>query len=116
MALAVLAFTWCGVLFGMLVRSPDAMQGLGFIIILPLSFLAGTFVPIAGMAAVPRAIAEWDPVSSLVASVRSLTQGFHAGGSWQLDHPEIAMVLWCLVLMAICIPLALRRFNRTLSA
>ncbi|HEY2259988.1 MAG TPA: ABC transporter permease [Solirubrobacteraceae bacterium] len=116
MALAVLAFTWCGVLFGMLVRSPDAMQGLGFIIILPLSFLAGTFVPIAGMAAVPRAIAEWDPISSLVASVRSLTQGFHTGGSWQLDHPEIAMVLWCLVLMAICIPLALRRFNRTLSA
>jgi ABC-type multidrug transport system permease subunit len=108
MALAVLAFTWCGVLF--------AMQGLGFIIILPLSFLAGTFVPIAGMAAVPRAIAEWDPISSLVASVRSLTQGFHTGGSWQLDHPEIAMVLWCLVLMAICIPLALRRFNRTLSA
>jgi ABC-type multidrug transport system permease subunit len=115
MALGILAFTWCGVLFGMLVRSPDAMQGLGFIIILPLSFLAGTFVPIAGMAAVPRAIAEWDPISSLVATVRSLTEGFHTGGSWQLEHPAIAMVLWCLLLMAICIPLALRRFNRTLS-
>ncbi|HEY3727645.1 MAG TPA: ABC transporter permease [Solirubrobacteraceae bacterium] len=115
MALGILAFTWCGVLFGMLVRSPDAMQGLGFIVILPLSFLAGTFVPIAGMAAVPRAIAEWDPISSLVATVRSLTEGFHTSGSWQLEHPEVAMVLWCLLLMAICIPLALRRFNRTLA-
>jgi ABC transporter DrrB family efflux protein len=116
MALGIFAFTWCGVLFGMLVRSPDAMQGMGFIIILPLTFLAGTFVPIAGMDAVPRAIAEWDPISALVATVRSLTTpGFHTGGSWQLDHPELAMVLWCLLLTAICVPLALRRFNRTLS-
>jgi ABC-type multidrug transport system permease subunit len=116
MGLALLAFTWCGVLFGMLVRSPDAMQGMGFIVILPLTFMAGTFVPIAGMDAVPRAIAQWDPISALVASVRSLTEGFHTGGSWQLDHPELATALWCLLLMAVCVPLALRRFNRTLAA
>jgi ABC transporter DrrB family efflux protein len=117
MALGLLAFTWCGVLFGMLVRSPDAMQGAGFIVILPLTFMAGTFVPIAGMDAVPRAIADWDPISALVASVRSLTTpGFHVGGSWQLDHPEVAMALWCVLIMAICVPLALRRFNLTLAA
>ena len=117
MVLAVFAFTWCGVLLGMLVRSPDAMQGMGFIIIFPLAFLAGTFVPIAGMDAVPRAIAQWDPISALVASVRGLTEGFHTSGSWQLVHPELAMALWCLlILLAICVPLALRRFNRTLAA
>jgi ABC-2 type transport system permease protein len=116
MVFAMLAFTWAGVLFGMLVRSPDAMQGVGFIVIFPLSFLAGTFVPISGMDAIPRAIAHWDPISALVASVRYLTQGVHTGGSWQLDHPEVAMALWCLVILAICVPLALRRFNRTLAA
>jgi ABC transporter DrrB family efflux protein len=117
MVLGMLAFTWAGVLFGMLVRSPDAMQGVGFIVILPLTFLAGTFVPIAGMDAVPRAIAQWDPISALVASVRDLTTpGVHMGGSWQLDHPELAMALWCVILMAVCVPLALRRFNRTLAA
>jgi ABC-type multidrug transport system permease subunit len=115
-ALAMFAFTWCGVLFGMLVRSPDAMQGMGFVVILPLTFMAGTFVPISGMDAIPKAIARWDPISALVASMRSLTQGVHTGGSWQLDHPEIAMVLWCLLILAICVPLALRRFNRTLAA
>jgi ABC-2 type transport system permease protein len=116
LALGMFAFTWCGVLCGMLVRSPDAVQGMGFIIILPLTFMAGTFVPIAGMDAVPRAIAEWDPISALVATVRSLTTpGFHTGGSWQLDHPQIAMIGWCLLLLAICVPLALRRFNRTLA-
>jgi ABC-2 type transport system permease protein len=117
MVLGMFAFTWTGVLFGMLVRSPDAMQGVGFIVILPLTFLAGTFVPIAGMDAIPRAIAQWDPISALVASVRDLTTpGLHMGGSWQLDHPELAMVLWCVLLIAICMPLALRRFNRTLAA
>jgi hypothetical protein len=40
----------------------------------------------------------------------------HTGGSWQLDHPEVAMVLWCVLIMAICVPLALRRFNLTLAA
>jgi ABC-2 type transport system permease protein len=117
MTLGLFAFTWCGILFGMLVRSPDAVQGMGFIIILPLSFIAGVFVPIAGMDAIPRAIAHWDPISALVATVRSLTTpGYHSAGSWQLDHPELAMLIWCLLLMAICVPLALRRFNRTLAA
>jgi ABC-2 type transport system permease protein len=116
MTLGVFAFTWAGVLAGMLVRSPDAMQGVGFIIIFPLSFMAGTFVPIAGMDAIPRTIAQWDPIAALVASVRGLTQGVHSSGSWQLDHPEIAMVIWCVVILAICVPLALRRFNRTLAS
>jgi ABC-2 type transport system permease protein len=116
MVLGIFAFTWCGVLFGMLVRSPDAVQGMGFIVILPLTFMAGTFVQISGMDAVPRAIAEWDPISALVASVRALTTpAFHSGGSWQLDHPELAMVGWCLVLLAVCVPLALRRFNRIVA-
>jgi ABC-2 type transport system permease protein len=117
MVFGMFAFTWAGVLFGMLVRSPDAMQGVGFIVVLPLTFLAGTFVPIAGMDAVPRAIAEWDPISALVATVRDLTTpGFHSGGSWQLAHPELAMALWSVIILAVCVPLALRRFNRTLAA
>ena len=115
MLLGIFAFTWCGVLFGLLVRAPDAVQGVGFIIILPLSFMAGTFVPIAGMDAIPRAIAQWDPISALVATTRSLTTSYQASGSWQLDHPELAMLGWCAVLLAICVPLALRRFNRTLA-
>jgi ABC-2 type transport system permease protein len=116
MVLAMFAFTWAGVLFGMLVRSPDAMQGIGFIVIFPLSFMAGTFVPITGMDAIPKAIAQWDPISALVASVRGLTQGTHSTGSWQLEHPQLAMALWCVLILAICVPLALRRFNRTLAA
>jgi len=115
MLLGLFAFTWVGVLAGMLIRSSDAMQGLGFAIMLPLSFLAGTFVPIAGMKLVPRTIAQWDPLSAIVAAVRQVCQGTRSTGSIQLDHPVPAMIAWCALIMAVCIPLALRRF-RTVNA
>jgi len=114
--LGLFAFTTFGVLMGMLVRSSDAMQGLGFAIVFPLAFLAGTFVPIAGMKAVPRAIGDWDPLSSLVAAVRQVCQGTPSSGSWQLDHPVVAMIGWCVLIVAICVPLALRRFRRMATA
>ncbi|HEX3615584.1 MAG TPA: ABC transporter permease [Solirubrobacteraceae bacterium] len=114
--LAMFAFTWAGTYFGMLVRSPDAMQGVGFIIIFPLSFLAGTFVSISQMDLIPRTIGDWDPISALVATVRKLSEHYPSSGSWLLDHAELSMLLWSLLLLAIFVPLALRRFNRTLAA
>jgi ABC-2 type transport system permease protein len=111
MLLGLIAFTWFGVLAGMFIRSSDAMQGIGFAIVLPLSFLAGTFVPISGMKLIPRAIGDWDPIAALVAAVRQVTQGIHSHGSWQLEHPVPAMVIWCVAITAICMPLAVRRFR-----
>jgi ABC-2 type transport system permease protein len=116
MLLGLFAFTWFGVLMGLLIRNPDAMQGIGFAVVLPLSFLAGTFVPISGMKAVPRAIGEWDPLSALVAAVRHVCQGTASKGSWQLDHPVPAMIAWCVLIIAVCVPLALRRFRAATSA
>lgn len=115
MVLGIAAFTWFGVLAGMVVRNSDAMQGIGFAIVLPLAFLAGSFVPIENMRAVPRAIGDWDPLSSFVAAVRQITQGYHSRGSWQLDHAVPAMALWCALIIAVCLPLALRRFRTAVS-
>lgn len=111
MLLGLFAFTWFGVLMGMLIRSSDAMQGIGFATMLPLSFLAGTFVPISGMKLVPRVIGEWDPISSLVAAYRQICQGTVSRGSWSLDHPVLSMICWCVLVIGICVPLALRRFR-----
>lgn len=109
--LGLVAFTWAGVLLGMLLRSPDAVQGIGFALVFPLAFLAGSFVPIEGMALVPRTIGEWNPISAFVASVRLLTQDQHATGSWPLEHPIAAMIAWSVLIIAVCAPIALRRFK-----
>lgn len=116
MLLGTFAFTWAGAYFGMLVRSPDAMQGIGFIIVFPLAFLGGAFVPIAGMDAIPRAIAHWDPISALVSASRHLADDTPSSGSWLLSHGELAMVIWSLLMLAVFVPLALHRFNNTVSA
>lgn len=113
--LAMLAFTWAGVYFGLLVRNSEAMQGVGFIVVFPLSFLAGVFVPIGGMDLIPRTIGQWDPISALVAAVRHLSVGYPSSGSWLLAHSELAMLLWSIVLLAVFMTLALRRFNSTLA-
>jgi ABC transporter DrrB family efflux protein len=114
--LGLFAFNWLGVLLGMMVRSPDAMQGIGFALVFPLSFLAGAFVPISGMKAVPRAIGEWDPLSAFVAAMRHICQGTNAQGSWQLEHPIVAMLGWSAIIIGVCVPLALLRFRRVESA
>ncbi len=114
--LGLIAYTWLGVLLGMILRSADAVQGLGFAIVFPLVFLAGGFVPIAGMRTIPRIMGEWDPLSPLVAAVRKVCQGYNSHGSWQLEHPVLAMCCWCVLITAVCVPFALRRFETTPSA
>ena len=103
----------CSSDLGMTFRSADAVQGVGFSVVLPLTFLAGTFVPIAGMDLVPRTIGEYNPVSPLVAALRELTAGAHdAGGSWPLQHPVAGAFAWSALLLAVCVPLAVVRFRR----
>ncbi len=109
--LGMFAFTWFGVLIGMIVRNPDGVQGIGFAIIMPLSFLAGTFVPIEGMQTIPRIIGEWNPLTPIVGAVRELSTGIPATGSWQLTHAIPLTIAWCAVIVAVCMPLALRRFR-----
>src|SRR6201747_1517248 len=66
------AMLWIGTLLGLLVRSPDAAQGVVFIAVFPLTFLANTFVPLAGLPKVLREFASYNPVSAVAAAGRAL--------------------------------------------
>jgi ABC-2 type transport system permease protein len=110
------AMLWCGTLLGIIVRSPDAAQGLVFMTVFPLTFLATTFVPIGGFSPFLRIIAAWNPISAVAAAVRGLfgnPTGSMAGvvEAWPLRHPVQASVAWCLLIIAVTMPLALRRFR-----
>ena len=117
MLLGTFAFTWVGAYLGMLVRSPDAMQGVGFIIVFPLALPRWRLCadPEDGRGADGRSAsgirsARWSRPHS------KLADGFPSHGSWLLTHGELAMVIWSLALLAIFVPLALHRFNNTVSA
>ncbi|MEO8704532.1 MAG: ABC transporter permease [Kofleriaceae bacterium] len=110
------AFTmlWVGTWVGLMVRSPDAAQGVVFMLVFPMTFLASTFVPIGGLSPMLQVLASWNPISSLAAAVRVLfgnPVGMPPDPAWPLQHPIATSLLWCLALLAIAIPLALRRFR-----
>jgi len=109
------AMLWCGTLIGIIVRSPDAAQGMVFMVVFPMTFLASTFVPIAGFSPFLRVLASWNPISSMAAAIRLLfgnPTGTPADAAWPLLHPVLSAVAWCLLILAVCVPLALRSFRK----
>jgi ABC transporter DrrB family efflux protein len=115
--LALLAATmiWLGTLIGILVRSPDAVQGVAFLTVFPLTFIASAFVPLAGLPGVLRTFAEYNPVSTFSAAARVLfgnpVAPVHAP-PWPLVHPVLASLAWCAVLLALVVPATLVAFRR----
>jgi ABC-2 type transport system permease protein len=114
--LLVFAFVmlWVGVLIGLMVRSPDAVLGVGFLVVFPLTFISSTFVPVDGLPDGLRAIAEYNPVSALAAATRELfgnPTALPVDPPWTLAHPVATSLIWCSALLAIAVPLTLRRFR-----
>jgi ABC-2 type transport system permease protein len=114
MILFAAAIIWVGTFLGMLVRSPDAVMGIGFTIIFPLTFMSSAFVPIASMPNWLQYVASWNPISSLVAAIRTLFGNPLAPVTkhiWPLEHPVGMAWIYTLVLLAIAVPLALHRYR-----
>jgi ABC-2 type transport system permease protein len=108
------AMVWIGTWVGLSVRAPDAAQGIGFIVVFPLTFLSTAFVPVNSLPTVLQWVASWNPVSVLVAASRELfgnPVGPITKHTWPLEHPVLAAFLYCGVLLAIAIPMSLRRYR-----
>ena len=109
------AMIWFGILIGSLMRSVEAVNGVMFTTLFPVTFLANTFAPTEPMPHWLRVIAEWNPVSSLAQAMRELWgNGGPAPASAQLPlhHPVPATILWSLALTAVFAPVALYAYRR----
>ncbi|MGX6448029.1 ABC transporter permease [Patulibacter sp. S7RM1-6] len=108
----LLAGTGLGVLLGLTFSTVDAAQGVGFLVVMPLTFMSGVFVPTDGMPRILEVIGEWNPISPLVAAFREHTGSVAAHGAWPLEHAELASAIWIVLLIAVAVPLGLRTFAR----
>jgi ABC transporter DrrB family efflux protein len=109
---------WFGILIGSVMRSVEAVNGVMFTVLFPITFLANTFAPTEPMQHWLRVMAEWNPVSSLAQAMRELWgNGGPAPASAQLPlhHPVLATILWSLALTAVFAPFALRAYARRTS-
>lgn len=110
------AMMWFGILAGSRLKSAEAVQGVMFTAVFPLTFLADTFAPAANMSpSWLRSIAEWNPISSLVRAMRELwgnTVPLAPDSALPLHHPVLSTVIWSVLLTAVLAPLSIRAFNR----
>lgn len=109
------AFTWTGACLGMVLRSPEAAQQIGFVFFLPLMFVSNAFVPTQGMPGWLQPVAEWNPLSALAAASRHLfgnPDPAAAVHSWPMQHPGLAVAGWSALLLAVSAPLAVHLYRR----
>ncbi|HET7304645.1 MAG TPA: ABC transporter permease [Segeticoccus sp.] len=101
-----LCFSWVSVWIGMKMRTPGAVQGLMFLIVLPLSFGSNVFVKTSTMPGWLQEFVNVNPITHLVDAVRGM----------MLGGPVAGPVLWTLVcmgcLLVVFVPLAVRAYAR----
>jgi len=107
-----LALIWVGIYLGLLIKGPEAVAG-AQILVWPLGFLSNAFVSPTTMPGWLSTLAEWNPLSVTVSATRDLfgNPGF-GGQSWPGEHALALAVAWPLLLVAVFLPLSVRRFRQ----
>jgi ABC-type multidrug transport system permease subunit len=100
------ALSWVGVAAGALVRTPEALQGIIFAAVFPLTFVSSAFVPTATMPDWMRFFAERQPMTLVVNAVRDLTLGTDLYGA------GLSAVIWSVGILLVSFPLGLWLYNR----
>ncbi len=101
-----LCLSWASVFVGMVSRTPGAVQGIMFLIVFPLTFATGTFVPVDTLPGWLQSFTKVNPMTHLIDALRGLMLGGPVGSDilWTLG--------WMAALLAVFVPLALRAYGR----
>ncbi len=95
---------------GLLVPNAEAAGGL-CAVAFPLTMISSVFVAPYLMPSWLGPVAAWNPVSSTVTATRGLFGQPVSGGSWIEGNAVLMAVVWPLVITAVFLPLAVRRFQ-----
>ena len=110
------AFSWPFIYMGLTAGNAQAAQGMSFLAF-PFVFVSSAYVPVDSMPGWMQPIAEHQPVTPMVGSVRALFLGDEAEAV--LGHSAgwfaIRALLWCVAIVAVFLPLATRRFAKSSS-
>jgi len=100
------ALSWVGVAMGAWVRTPEALQGIIFALVFPLTFVSSAFVPTDTMPGWLQIFAENQPMTQVVNAVRDLTLGTN------LYSAGLPSVIWSAAILLLAFPLGLWLYNR----
>jgi len=104
-ALYILAITYLFAAIGLASATPEAASGYGFILLF-LPYVSSAFVPVETMPEWLQWIAEYQPITPVIETIRSLLMGTPMGdsGGWAIG--------WCLAIIAVSVAWGAWLFQR----
>ena len=108
------AMTWLGVFLGMNVPTVEVGQQVIFTVLFPITFISNVFVPPGTLPSWLQPIAEWNPTSTLTASLRELwgNPNPYASDSFASQEPILVTLVWVAVFIAVFAPLSIRKYRQ----
>jgi ABC-2 type transport system permease protein len=107
------AFTWLFITVGLFAGNAQAAQGMS-LLVFPLTFVSSAYVPVSSMPGWLQAVAERQPITTMVDTVRSLCLGDRSVAvlGHTTGHYVVTSLLWCVALIACFAPVAVSRFRK----
>ena len=109
------ALSWVGIYIGLSARDARVVQNVSFLVTFPLTFLSNAFAPTTGMPRPLQYVAEWNPVSSMVAACRQLfglENEFGAtAGSFPSENPLTMSLIYMAIIMIIFVPMSVKKYQ-----
>jgi ABC-2 type transport system permease protein len=109
------ALSWVGIYIGLSARDARVVQNVSFLVTFPLTFLSNAFAPTTGMPRPLQYVAEWNPVSTMVAACRQLfgleNQFGATDGSFPSENPLTMSFIYMGLIMIIFVPMSVKKYK-----
>ncbi|MEU8701544.1 ABC transporter permease [Streptomyces sp. NPDC091387] len=100
------AIMWIFILLGLSLKTPQSVQAMGFLILMPLQFGSSIFAPPTTMPGWLKTFTDYNPLSNLADAARGLMTG------GPLGHSVWMTLVWAVGITAITAPLAVSKFRK----
>ncbi|GAA4086814.1 ABC transporter permease [Streptomyces shaanxiensis] len=101
------ALMWVFLTLGVVLKNAQSVQGLGFLVLMPLQFGSSIFAPTDSMPGWLQSFTDVNPLSSLADAAR----GLMVGGNGPIAHDVWVTVGWSVGLTAVMAPIAIHKFR-----
>ena len=107
------AMSWLGIWMGLHVPTVEVAQQVIFTVLFPITFISNVFVPPQTLPDWLQPVAEWNPTSTLTASLRELwgNPNPFPSTSFPGQEPVLVTLAWVVGIVAIFGPLGVRRYR-----
>jgi ABC-2 type transport system permease protein len=109
------ALSWVGIYIGLSARDARVVQNVSFLVTFPLTFLSNAFAPTTGMPRPLQYVAEWNPVSTMVAACRQLfgleNQFGATAGSFPSENPLTTSFIYMGLIMIVFVPMSVKKYK-----